>query len=308
MTISVLCFDIGGTTVRAALSRNGEAPGAVSRYDTPADDHAAFLNSLNRITEAQPEKPAAVAISLAGVVNPQTQRMITANIPAINDTDFASDLEDTLGIPVVIANDADCFAVAEAVLGAGKGHDIVFGVILGTGVGGGLVCDGRLINQKGGFAGEWGHGPVAPLRAGNPPVDIPHFRCGCGQSGCLDTIAGGRGLERLHNHLCGDGKKAPAIIEDWRRGDRDATRTIDVYLGLIAGPLALTVNLTGATIVPAGGGLSSAHDLLTAIDEAVRPLTLWNFDRPLIVPAQSGAEPGLTGAAIIALQHLGYRA
>ena len=304
MTTSVLCFDIGGTTVRAALSRDDGAPDTVSRYDTPADDHAAFISCLKRITEAQPEKPAAVAISLAGVVNPQTQKMIIANIPAINGTDFASDLEETLGIPIVIANDADCFAVAEAVSGAGKNHDIVFGIILGTGVGGGLVCHGHLINRNGGFAGEWGHGPVAPLRTGNPPVDIPHFRCGCGQSGCLDTIAGGRGLERLYRHLCGREKKAPAIVEDWRLGAKDATRTVDVYLGLIAGPLALTVNLTGATIVPAGGGLSSAHDLLAAIDRAVRPLTLWKFDRPLIVPAESGAEPGLAGAAIIARQHL----
>lgn len=300
MAFRVLSFDIGGTSIRAATAVDGGTPGDVMRFDTPARDREAFLARLAGIAAGLPERPDAIAISLAGVVDPGTGRMIVANIPAIHDTDLGGDLQARTGIPVVIANDADCFAVAEAVFGAGRGHAIVFGIILGTGVGGGLVSGGRLINAGGGFAGEWGHGPIAPTMAGG--VAIPHFPCGCGLSGCLDTVASARGIERLHHHLGGGMRDSRAILDAWREGEAAATRTVGVYLDLIAGPLAVCVNLSGATIVPAGGGLAGAHDLLSAIDEAVRPLTLWKFDRPLVVPAASGAEPGLTGAAAIAFQ------
>lgn len=300
MAFRVLSFDIGGTSIRAATAVDGGMPGAVTRFSTPARDRDAFLACLAGVAESLPEKPDVIAISLAGVVNPETGRMIVANIPAIHDTDLRHDLEALTGLPVVVANDADCFAVAEAVFGAGRGHDTVFGIILGTGVGGGLVSSGRLINAGGGFAGEWGHGPIAPTQAAG--LSIPHFACGCGLSGCLDTVAGARGIERLHSHLTGATRDSRAILDAWRAGDVDAVRTVGVYLDLIAGPLAVCVNLTGATIVPAGGGLSGARDLVAAIDEAVRPLTLWKFENPLVVPAESGAEPGLAGAAAIAWQ------
>ncbi|WP_319518968.1 ROK family protein [uncultured Martelella sp.] len=300
MTRSILCFDIGGTSIRAALAADGQMPGAATRFDTPARDHAAFLDRLASLAAALPQRPDAIAISLAGVVDPKTGKLIVANIPAIHGTDLKTDLHRQTGIPVHIANDADCFALAEAVFGAGKGHDIVFGVIFGTGVGGGLVSGRRLINTAGGFAGEWGHGPVVPLMAGDTP--IPHFACGCGLSGCLDTVAGAPGLERLHTHLHGKNDTARAILSGWQAGETGPARTVEVFLQLVAGPLAMAVNLTGATIVPAGGGLARNHALVAAIDEAVRPLTLSKPAHPLIVPAASGEEPGLAGAAVIGFQ------
>ena len=126
-----------------------------------------------------------------------------ANIPCIDGLPLAALLTDRLGRPVIIGNDADCFALAEAVLGAGKSHRIVFGAILGTGVGGGLVIDGRLVTGRGGYAGEWGHAPVAATRVGTPPVELPRFACGCGLHGCVNTLGGARGMERLHAHLGG---------------------------------------------------------------------------------------------------------
>ncbi|WP_342343691.1 ROK family protein [Martelella limonii] len=300
MGYSVLSFDIGGTAIRAATSVDGAEPGEVSRTATPAHDREAFLACLADMAARLPQRPDAISISLAGVVDPQTGRMIVANIPAIHGTDLAADLKARTGMPVIITNDADCFAVAEAVFGAGRQHDIVFGIILGTGVGGGLVSGRRLINAKGGFAGEWGHGPIAPARANG--LSLPPFACGCGLSGCLDTVASARGLERLHAHFSGQTRDSRQILDGWRKGEAAAAQTVGAYLDLIAGPLAVCVNLTGATIVPAGGGLSAAHDLLDAIDRAVRPLTLRNFDRPLVVPAMSGPEPGLAGASAIAWQ------
>ena len=298
----ILSFDIGGTNIRAASADVGGQTGPVGRLGTPASDHGAFFNCLIDRIAQEPNPPEAIAISIAGVVNPRNGTMIAANIPAIHGTNFAEDLQQQVELPVYVSNDADCFAVAEANLGAGRGHDIVFGIILGTGVGGGLAVHGGLINRNGGYAGEWGHGPVSTRIAGDPPVALPSIPCGCGLSGCLDTVAGGRGLERLHEHLHQEVRQASDIINGWRSKERSACRTMEIYLDVISGPLAMAVNLTGATVVPAGGGLASAHDLLVEIDRAVRPLTLANPDHPLVVPAASGPEPGLSGAALIAAQ------
>ncbi|MAM09926.1 MAG: N-acetylglucosamine kinase [Rhizobiaceae bacterium] len=306
MADKILCFDIGGTAIRAATATDGALPGKVSRFETPAGDHGAFLALISSIIDDLPERPAALAISLAGIVNPETGNLVVANIPAIHGTNLKADLEDRTQLPVIIANDADCFAVSEAVYGAGRDHDIVFGVIFGTGVGGGLVSGKRLINRAGGFAGEWGHGPVVPLVVGERP--IPHFACGCGLSGCVDTVAGGPGLQRLHAFLHGETRAAPAILSGWHAGEARAAQTVETCLQLLAGPLAMAINLTGATIVPAGGGLARDHALVSAIDSAVRPLTLAKPRHRLVVPATSGAEPGLAGAAAIGFQTLGIAA
>ena len=198
-----------------------------------------------------------------------------------------------------VANDADCFALAEASEGAGRGHRIVFGAILGTGVGGGIVIDGRIVTGAGGFAGEWGHGPVAATSAGHPPVAIPRFACGCGLAGCVDTVGAARGMERLHKHLHGVELPSTAIVDAWRAGDAKAARTIEVQIDLLAGPLALVVNVIGASIVPVGGGLGKVPEFIALLDAAVRQRILRRLATPLVVPARLTLEPGLVGAAIL---------
>nr|MBP6736987.1 ROK family protein [Paracoccaceae bacterium] len=187
-------------------------------------------------------------------------------------------------------------------VGAGRGHEVVFGIILGTGVGGGVVVRGQLINAGGGFAGEWGHGPVAQRILGSPEVTLPAFACGCGQIGCLDAVCSARGMERLHAHLH-PGREADslAIVEGWAAGEPRATRTIAIWLELLAGPLAMVENMLGAGIMAVGGGLSNAPALIAALDVQVRARILRQFDRPLLVPAQCAIEPGLVGAAILGL-------
>jgi N-acetylglucosamine kinase len=187
----IISFDIGGTAIKGGIARSETDIVPLGRRPTPRDDFAAFVETLRGIIAETGEQPNGIALSIAGVVDPDTQRLICANIPCIHDRTLAADLEAELGLPVLIANDADCFAIAEAGLGAGRGHRIVFGAILGTGVGGGLVADGRLVNEAGGFAGEWGHGPIIASAAGNPPAAIPAYACGCGQKGCVDTVGGG---------------------------------------------------------------------------------------------------------------------
>ena len=290
-------FDIGGTRVRGALSSGPGSVGAVREAPTPRDDFTAFCAVLAGMAA----DATGVAISIAGCIDPANGRMKIANIPCLDGRILAADLEAALGLPVWIGNDADCFALAEAGSGAGRGHRTVFGVILGTGVGGGLVIDGRLVTGAGGFAGEWGHGPVQDTR----PLgrEVPRLACGCGQVGCLDAIGSARGIERLHRHLHGTDAGAEAIVAAWQSGDTQAADTVAVWLEVVSGPLAMVLNVVGATVVPVGGGMGRARPLVAALDAAVSARRLWRAPGPVIVPAVLTVEPGLIGAS-----HAGWAA
>jgi N-acetylglucosamine kinase len=175
---------------------------------------------------------------------------------------------------------------------------------MGTGIGGGLAIDGRIVRGAEGVTGEWGHGPNlnTSVELNGEIVHVPRFSCGCGQSGCVDTIGGARGIERLHHFLEGRHETSQRILEDWQAGDAAASKTVAVYVQLIADPLALAVNVTGASIVPVGGGLASVTPLIEALDRAVRQRILNRFDRPLVTPAVWQEEGGLLGAAVLGHQ------
>ncbi len=273
----VLAFDIGGSRIRAA--RDGKGLGEVS---TPGEA-AAFFAALQGFLRPEDR---VVAISIAGVLDPDNHRIKVANIPCIDGRALAPELAQVLGRRVVVLNDADCFALAEVAVGAARGHRNVFGVILGSGVGGGLVIGGQVVQGAGGFAGEWGHGPV---------IREPAFPCGCGQTGCLDTVGSARGLERLHQHLTGEVIGSVEVIRRWRAGM--AAPAVGLWLELVAGQLAMVVNLVGCSIVPVGGGLANDRALIAALDRAVRARILRRVDQPLVVVAEAGPDAGLIGAA-----------
>lgn len=290
----ILCFDIGASRIKAAvagpdgLTLLGEAP-------TPLTDLEAFLGALAGFRR---DGLRGVAISIAGVVDPATGAGRVANIPCLDGLALAPLVAARLALPVRVLNDADCFALAEARQGAGRGQSTVFGVILGSGVGGGLVIDGRLVSGAGGFAGEWGHGPVIRGEFA--------FACGCGQVGCIDTIGGARGLERLWRALGGGAQGSVAIVALWRGGDALAARTVDLWEELVSGPLAMVVNVTGASVVPVGGGLARDAALLDRLDRAVRARVLRRSTGPLVVAARCTVEPGLIGAAEAGLAEFGH--
>jgi N-acetylglucosamine kinase len=286
----LICFDIGGTRIKAAKARDGGGVEPLGEAPTPVADFAAFVGVLASFLIAR--APRGVAISIAGVVDPVTGRLRVANIPCLDGRPVADELSAALGLPVWIYNDADCFALAEAHQGAGRGHRNVFGVILGTGVGGGLVIDGRLVTGAGGYAGEWGHGPV--VNAGL----VPWFDCGCGLRGCLDTVGGARGIERLHAHVTGEQAGSVAVVAGWRAGDAGCVRTVALWADLLSGPLAMVLNVVGASVVPVGGGLGSVPDLIAVLDAAVRARVLRSTREPILRVAELRVEPGLVGAAV----------
>ncbi|MDH6264640.1 N-acetylglucosamine kinase [Rhizobium sp. SG_E_25_P2] len=295
----ILALDIGGSFIKAAWSPEPGKLEPIGRIATPSDSLDAFVSAIVDLTKAAPSSPQALAISLTGIVDRDSGRLTCANIPALHQTILAPALEAALGLPVLIANDADCFALAEAARGAGRGRHVVFGVILGSGVGGGLVSGGRLVNSAGGYAGEWGHGAFLPAVAGDPPERIPAFECGCGRKGCLNTVGGARGLEALHRHLHGTNADSHAILAAWEADDPAAARTVDIYSDLVARLLALAINITGAEIAPVGGGLANSEKLLSNIDRKTKPGVLGVSERPLVVQAQCGPDAGLIGAAAL---------
>lgn len=230
----VLAFDIGGARIKAA--RGGQVLGEVP---TPLTDFVAFSAAVRGFLTGGGR---GVALSVTGIVPPEGPAKV-ANIPCRDGRDVVADLRAALGLPILVVNDADCLAMAEATEGAGRGHGNAFAVILGSGGGGGLVIDGRLLQGAGGFAGEWGHGPV---------IRDPAFACGCGQTGWLDTVGSARGLERLHRHLAGQDLTSLAILARLDHGQSVAA--MDLRLDLVSGVLSMVVNLVGCSVVPVGGG------------------------------------------------------
>lgn len=294
----ITCFDIGGSAIKAATASGPDQLQPLGRVVTPLQDFAVFAEAIAQLVEAGGAPAGApVAISITGVVDPDSGIATVANIPGIDGRHLAQDLGAWLGRPVLVANDADCFVLAEAHAGAGRGHRVVFGAILGTGVGGGLVVDGRLHQGAGGWAGEWGHGTIVATRVGVPPFDLAHFRCGCGRMGCLDTVGGARGIERLHRTLHGVELGSTSIVALWTDGDAAAAQTVDLYVELVAQPLALVANIVGPDIIPVGGGLGNSAPLIARLDSAVRERILRQTVRPLVVPALLTVDAGLVGAA-----------
>ncbi|MBB4091755.1 ROK family protein [Ochrobactrum pecoris] len=302
---TVFAADVGGSFIRLARSTHSGSIELLEKLPTSAnswDEFGGALETALRIHASDDEGP--LALSIAGLVDPDTSTAFSANIPCITDHRLSFELGERLQRQVIAANDADCLALAEAIEGAGKGHEIVFCTVLGTGVGGGLVVDGRLVRGKGGLTGEWGHGPILNtcVEIDGKTVLVPRFSCGCGQSGCVDTIGGARGIERLHQFLNGIEANSHRVLQEWLEGRQEARRTIAAYLQLVADPLAAVVNITGTSIIPVGGGLATASELVSALDTAVRARILRKTDRPLVVPGIFGSDGGLVGAAILGHQ------
>jgi fructokinase len=227
-------LDVGGTKIAGAVYTEDGAEYVRVVLPTPAD-YTSFLATcgtiISQLDEACGTK-ASVGIGLPGAIAAKTELLPTiANIACLSGQPLQTDLEAKLGRPVRLANDADCAALSEATDGAGAGYRTVFGLIMGTGVGGGLVIDGNLVQGANGLAGEVGHLPL-PFRE---PADGPIVPCSCGQSGCIDKSASGPALLRLHLVLSGKALTAsPQIADLARQGDAEALATLDRFYTAVA--------------------------------------------------------------------------
>lgn len=293
------CFDIGGSFIRfGRLMPDGRVDEA-GRVPTPGHDWSDFAAA---VAECAGPGASPISISLAGAFDERTGLADVANIPCLNGRRVEADLTKALGRRVKITNDANAFALAEAIDGTGRGKDVVFGIILGSGVGGGIVAHGRLITGFGGMAGEWGHGPLVDPTAGGTIDGLPHFSCGCGRTGCVDAICSARGMERIHETLHGVAESSREITSAWHAGDAAASRTIEIHTTLLSRALSVLVNALGPDVIPVSGGLSSDLDLLDMIDRKTRAMTLARYPDPLVLRGTFAENGGLRGAGIVARQ------
>ncbi|PWC33469.1 ROK family protein [Azospirillum sp. TSO35-2] len=298
-----LGIDLGGSKIAAvALDADGTEH-ARHRRPTPRDYDATLAALAETVAALDPAGAGmgtgvgtgvgGVGISLPGVVDGAAGRVRAVNLPWLDGRPFAEDVARALGRPVRIANDAHCFTLSEATDGAAVGAPVVFGVILGTGVGGGIVVDGRILPGANALAGEWGHAPL-PWRT---DADGPPAACGCGKTGCLETMLCGAGLTRLHHHRTGETLAPPEIAARATAGDPDAAGTLDHHADALARALAPVLNLLDPQVVVIGGGLSALPGLCAAVTRRWGAWTLAAAPRNRLVVARHGGESGMRGAA-----------
>ena len=204
-----------------------------------------------------------------------------------------TDLAQALGMPVAIANDANCFALSEAIDGAAAGADVVFGATLGTGVGGGIVIGRRPLSGANAVAGEWGHNPLPEAHAD----DGPSIGCACGRTGCIETWLNGAALARDYRNVAGREVAAPEVARLAEQGEPDARTALARYQRRLAAALAGIINILDPDVIVLGGGLSSIGSLYAGVPKLWAPLVVAPDPKTRLVAARFGPESGLRGAA-----------
>lgn len=288
-------IDLGGTKIEVvALSPQGEELWR-RRAGTPRD-YVATLEAISDLVleaEAGLMMRGSVGIGIPGTISPVSGLVKNANSTWLIGHPLDRDLAARLGRPVRIMNDANCFALSEATDGAGAGARTVFGVILGTGVGGGIVVDGRVIEGAQAIAGEWGHNPLP--RAGND--EFPGPACYCGRHGCIETFLSGPAIARDHAAACGHECSAEEIAGLAAQGDRVAAATLDRYVDRLGRALASVVNLLDPDIIVLGGGISNLPGLAGRAAAATQPHVFTDLPTVRIVSNVHGDSSGVRGAA-----------
>jgi fructokinase len=291
-----LGIDLGGTKIAAVVLADDGRAVWDARVPTPRDDYDGTIGAIAGLVEAGERAcggSCSVGIGMPGAISPATGLVKNANSTWLNGRALHADLARRLRREVRLANDANCLAVSEAVDGAAAGAHVVFGVILGTGTGGGIAIDGHVVTGANAIAGEWGHNPL-PW-----PTDTerPGPRCYCGQHGCVETFLSGPALAADYRARTGRDVRGADVSAAAAAGDRDAVAALDLWVARLARALATVVNLLDPDVIVVGGGLSRISRLYADVP---REWNRWIFsdrvDTPL-VPAKYGDASGVRGAA-----------
>jgi fructokinase len=289
-------IDLGGTKIEGiALGDSGETL-LRRRRSSPRGDYRATVAAIAELVldlEREVGRRGSVGVGIPGALSPASGRIKNANSTWIIGESLDRDLAHRLARPVRLENDANCFALSEAVDGAGAGAASVFGVILGTGVGGGLVVDGRLIGGRNAVAGEWGHNPLPWAE----DAERPGPACYCGQHGCIEAFLSGPGLARDHESVTGEACGGEAIVARAEQGDAACEATLARYEDRLSRALASVVNLVDPEVVVLGGGLSGLARLYRAVPRRLHAHVFGGEVETAVLPPRHGDSSGVRGAA-----------
>ncbi len=286
-------IDLGGTKIEIILLGPDGSELLRERIETPSGYDATLsgIAGLVRATESRLGVTASVGIGIPGVISPATGLVKNANSIALNGHTFDRDISAALGRSVRVENDANCFALSEASDGSGAGQPVVFGVILGTGVGGGIVVHGRVIQGPHRVAGEWGHNPLPWPRT----EELPGPPCFCGKHGCLETWVAGPSLAR---DCDGEGAHdAPGIPARAAAGELKARQALARHADRLARGLGQVVNLLDPDVIVLGGGLSNMMHLYADVPPLLRRYVFSDVIETPVVQAKHGDSSGVRGAA-----------
>jgi fructokinase len=287
-------IDLGGTKIEGIVLDNKLSE--IFRKRIPTDQDKGYDSILENITGLYKElcdqinnKPHTFGIGTPGAISGRTGLMKNSNTTCLNGRTFKIDLENKLNRKILIENDANCFAMTEAIKGAGKGKKMVFGVIMGTGCGGAIIYEGELITGRQSLAGEWGHMTIDP----HGP------QCYCGKKGCVETYISGGGLENRYKDLTGEKISLVNIIEKYRNKEPDAIKITHDFFENFGRSLSNLITILDPDIVVIGGGLSNIDELYTlGVDQVKKYIFNDNLETE-IVKNQYGDSAGVWGAALI---------
>jgi fructokinase len=288
-------IDLGGSKIEAVALGPGGAELARRRVPTPQGDYGGTVQAvavLVAAVEAETGRRGQVGIGMPGAISPTTGLIKNANSTCLIGQRLDRDLEAALGRPVRLANDANCFALSEASDGAAAGAEVVFGVILGTGVGGGVVVGGRVLSGPNAIAGEWGHNPLPWAE----PEELPGPACYCGKRGCIETFLSGPGLAADHARATGANNTAETIVAAAAEGGA-ADASIRRYERRLAKALAHVINLLDPDVIVLGGGLSRVERLYANVPAIWGEYVFSDAVATRLVPPRHGDSSGVRGAA-----------
>ncbi|MBN1379080.1 MAG: ROK family protein [Gammaproteobacteria bacterium] len=290
-------IDLGGTKIEGIILANDGKVLAKQRINTPRGDYRDILRAIAGVV-ATLEKQAGrrhgtIGIGTPGALSPVSGLMRNSNSTELNGQPLKTDLESLLGREIRMVNDANCFALSEATDGAAKGANVVFGVILGTGVGAGIVVNGHVLTGVNAVAGEWGHNPLPWSRED----DLPGFECYCGKKGCIETYLSGPGFIRDYNVLSGNTQTSEKIAKLAEQGDATAETAFRRYEDRLARALSHVINMLDPDVIVLGGGMSNIKRLYKNVPALWGEYVFSDVVRTQLVAPRYGDASGVRGAA-----------
>ncbi|CAM3745724.1 ROK family protein [Parendozoicomonas haliclonae] len=296
-------LDIGGTKIEiAAFDAEFQRQDSL-RVPTPKTDYKEFLETVGELItrfDQQYGVSGTVGLGIPGVENQSTGQLTISNVPAIHGQRLRDDLARVIRRPVALENDARCFVFSEVWGGSADRFNNVFGVILGTGAGGGLCLQRKIYQGVSNLAGEWGH--TALPASLQQKYQLPVVDCGCGLSGCYERYISGPGIASLHRHFTGKTLSTPDIIENMRAGEPEAVKTFDCFIDIAGAAMASLVLTVNPEAFVMGGGVSNISEIYDRLPVAIGNHLFGNNQAPAVLAPMFGDSGGVRGAAILGSQ------